>query len=306
MKRNLFLIFLFLFSAEIFTLSLFGQGVFIVQKKNVAVFEEVKNNFIQFSFVEQVPNLNTSVYYLDETANDATVLNSLAEKKPNIVFAIGSYSAKKVRETMPNVFIIASMIYYPEAEKIYPDEKTILIGSLGSGKDLVEQIKPFRKIKKLGLLHHSQIAESVNLFISELKSAGIEVTDYSFSSKDEIQAIFQEVKGKIQALLVLPDSITLNNDVIRYIVTECVASDILPLALNDKMVSSGFFFASYFSSESIGKTAAKVAKEVATTGKAPSDKIRFPQESETSLNKGTLNAFKLKIPSGIKIGVVYE
>jgi ABC-type uncharacterized transport system substrate-binding protein len=114
------------------------------------------------------------------------------------------------------------------------------------------------------------------------------------------------VKGQIQALLVLPDPVTLNSDVIRYIVTECISADILPLSLSDKMVSSGFFFASYFSNESIGKTAAKVVKEVAAAGKATSDKIRFPNDSESSLNKGTLNAFKLKIPSGIKIGVIYE
>ncbi|MFB3850537.1 MAG: ABC transporter substrate binding protein [Acidobacteriota bacterium] len=306
MKRNLFFIVLVLIFAQIFTLSLYGQGVFIVQKKDVASYEEVKNNFIQFSFVEQIPNLNTSPYYLDESAKDSEVLNSIAEKKPSIVFAIGSYAAKKVREAMPDVLIVAAMIYYPDAEKFSPNEKTVLIASLGSAKDLMEQIKKFRKIKKVGILHNSQISDSANLYISDLKSAGVEVADFSFTSKDEIQAIFQEVKGQIQALLVLPDSVTLNSDVIRYIVTECISADILPLSLSDRMVSSGFFFSSYFSTESIGKTAAKVVKEVASSGKVPSDKIRFPSDSESSMNKGTLNAFKLKIPSGIKIGVIYE
>jgi len=306
MNRNLFFVVLFLIFSVFLTVSIWGQGVYIVLKKNVESYETVKNNFIQFSFVEQISNLDTSPYYLDESANDSAVLKAIAEKNPKVIFAIGSYAAKKVRQTMPDVLIVAAMVYYPEVEKIYPDEKMVIIASLGSAKDLMEKIKAFRKVKKVGILHSSQISESANLYISELKSTGMEVIDYSFSNKDEIQAIFQEVKGNIQALLVLPDTTTLNSDVIRYIATECLSSGILPLALNDKMVSSGFFFASYFSAESIGKAGAQNVKEVTATGKAQSKEIRFPKDSETSLNRGMLNAFKLKIPSGLKIGVIYE
>lgn len=306
MKRNLFFSVLSFFLAHFLSASIFGQAVFIVQKKDVASYEEVKNNFIQFSFVEQIPNLNTSVYYLDESPNDSVVLKSLADKNPKLIFVIGSYAAKKVREAMPDVLIVATMIYYPEAEKFYPDDKTVIIASLGSTKELIDGLKSFKKVKKIGVLHSSQISESANIYISQLKSFGIEGVDYSFKSKDEIQAIFQEIKGSVEALLVLPDSTTVNSDVIRYIVTECISSNILPLSLYDSMVSSGFFLASFFSPESIGKTAAKVVKEVATSGKTPSEKIIFPQDSQFALNKGTMNAFKLKIPSGIKLGVVYE
>lgn len=306
MKRNLFFVVFVLILEQVFSLSLYGQGVFIVQKKNVPSYEEVKNNFIQFSFVEQIPNLDTSPYYLDESAKDSNVLNSIAKKKPSVVFAIGPYAAKKVREVMPDVLIVAAMVYYPDAEKFFPNEKNVLISSLGSAKDLMKQVKKFRKIKKIGIFHNSQISDSANLYTSDIRSLGIEVVDISFTSKDEIKAIFQDMKGQIQALLVLPDPVTLNSEVIRYIVTECISADILPLSLSDKMVSSGFFFASYFSTESIGQITAKVVKEITLTGKAPLDKICFPDRSDSSMNRATLNAFKLKVPSNIKIGVIYE
>lgn len=307
MKGNLFLCFFVAILCLIFFLfPTFGQGVYIVQKKNVSSYEEIKNNFIQFSFVEQIPNLNTTAYYLDESENDIAILKSIAEKNPTAIFTIGSYAAKKVREIMPNVTIIVAMVYYPESEKLDPNEKTIIISSLGSVKDLMEKVKDFRKIKKVGVMYNAQISESANVFISELKSIGFEVTNFSFSSKEEIQSVCQDLKNRIQALIVLPDQTTLNSDVIRYIVTECISADVLPLSLNDRMVSSGYLIASHFSNESIGKSAAIATKEVATTGKNSSNKTRIPETSETSLNKGTLKAFKLKISSNQKIGVIYE
>lgn len=307
MKGNLFLcFFVAILCLTFFLFPTFGQGVYIVQKKNIPSYEEIKNNFIQFSFVEQIPNLNTTAYYLDESENDITILKSIAEKKPTAIFTIGPYAAKKTREVMPDVPIVVAMVYYPETEKLYPNEKTVIISSLGSVKDLMENVKGFRKVKKVGVLYNSQISESANVFISQLKSEGFEVINYNFSSKEEIQAIFQEIKNQIQALIVFPDQTTLNNDVIRYTVTECISAGVLPLTLNDKMVSSGYLIASYFSNESIGKSAARATKEVVTTGKASLNKAIIPETSETSLNKVTLKAFKLQIPANRKMGVIYE
>lgn len=288
------------------SLSIFGQSVAIVLQKGTNAFEDLKNSFIQFSFVEQVKDLNTKPYYLENNEKDEIVLKELAQSKPSVVFTIGTFATKKVREFLPDVYIVAAMIYYPEIEKFHLDQKTYVIASLGSVKDLMNGVKNFRKIRRVGLLYSNKIAESGTNFSFELKSLNYEVSELTYSTKDELINLLNDIRGRFQSLIVLPESTTLDKDLIRFIVTQCVSNDILPLTFSEEAVSSGFLFSSRYSKEGIAKVGVKLVKSIVEGRELPKEKIVFPEESETALNKGTMNAFQIKIPQNMKIGVIYE
>lgn len=302
MKGRLYLFFLLFFVC----FRIFGDGVFIVTKMGVQSYEDVKNSFIQMSFVEQINNLESKPIYLDGSNKDKEIITKLSEKKPDAIFAIGPYATKMVREVIKSVLIVSAMVYYPEIDNIQNDPNTVIINSLGSGKDMIDNLKNFRKIKKVGILHSTSLNETASLISSEIEKEGVEVEDLPYSSKDDLQKIFEGLKGKIQSIIILPDPLTQSNDIIRFIVTNCLSLDILPVTFNDSMVSSGILFASYFSTDSIGETSAKTLKEIALTKSIPKNRFINPNKTTTSLNKGTLNAMKLKLPSNIKIGVIYE
>jgi ABC-type uncharacterized transport system substrate-binding protein len=282
-------------------------GVVIVTRKDIPAFDEVKNSFIQQSYVEQIAGLVSQAYYLDGTAQDSAVLKLIAEIKPDTVFAIGYYSAKKVRETLPGVPMVAAMIYYPEIDGMNLDPNMVIIKSLGSPKELMTQAKSFRKFKAVGLLHSSELASSSAASISdELKAQGVDILDFPVAKADEIASVFDGAKGKIQALVVLPDSISQNADSVRFIVTQSVAGDILPLSLNENIVSSGALFAVFYATDSIGRKGAQIVREIGSSRKIPADRLQAPSTTSSALNKGALQAFKLKVPSNLKIGVIYE
>jgi putative tryptophan/tyrosine transport system substrate-binding protein len=186
------------------------------------------------------------------------------------------------------------------------DPKTVLVSSLGSPKELMIQSRLFRKIKTVGLLHSSAISLSASSIAEDLKAQGVEVIDFPVAKQEDISAVFEGAQGKIQALVILPESLTQNPDVIRFMVTQSVSNNILPLSFSENMVSSGIFFAVFYPTDVIGKKGAQIVKEIVLSQKIPGLRLQTPESSSSALNRGGLQAFKLKIPTNMKIGVIYE
>lgn len=281
-------------------------GVVIVLRREAPSYDEVKNSFIQQSFVEQIPGLSTQPYFLDGGAGDAAVLKEITEKKPDAVFTIGYFASKKVREAMPDVPVVASMVYYPEIDGFISDPKTVIISSLGSPKVMMSQVKMFRKVKGVGLLYSSAISPAAPSIAAELKSQGVDVVDLPVAKAEEIPAAIDSVKGRVQALIVLPDPMTHSDNVVRLVVTQALSADIMPLSFGENMVSSGIFFSVYFPTDAVGKKGAQVIKEITQFQRVPAVRMQVPENTTTALNRGSLQALKLKIPSSMKIGVIYE
>jgi len=283
-----------------------ASGVVIVMRRDAPSFDEVKNSFIQQSFVEQIPGLSTQPYLITGGAGDAAVFKEISDKRPDAVFAIGHFAATKVREALPETPVIAAMVYYPELNGIVSDPRTAIVSSLGAPKEMISQVKIFRKIKSLGLLYSTSISPAAAVIAAEFKAQGVEVVDMPVGKQEEISLQLEGVKGRMQALVVLPDPITQNPDAIRFIVTQSIAADVLPLSFNEAMVSSGIFFSVYYPTDAIGRKSAQVLKETLQLQRIPAARIQVPETTATALNRGTLQALKLKIPSNMKIGVIYE
>lgn len=306
MRLYLFLIVVLAVLAAAVTFPAEAGGVVIVLRKEAPSYEEVKNSFIQQSFVEQIPGLSTQPYFLDGGAGDAASLKEISEKKPDAVFTIGNFATKKVRETLPDVPLVASMVYYPEVDAIVSDPKTVIISSLGSPKVMMAQVKMFRKVKNLGLLYSSAISPSAPPIVAELKSQGVDVVELPVGKAEEIAPAIESVKGRVQALIVLPDPMTHSDNVVRLVVTQSLSADIMPLSFGENMVSSGIFFSVYFPTDAVGKKGAQVVKELVQFQRVPAVRMQVPETTTTALNRGSLQALKLKIPSSMKIGVIYE
>ncbi len=66
------------------------------------------------------------------------------------------------------------------------------------------------------------------------------------------------------------------------------------------------FFSAYFPTDAIGRKSAQVVKELLQYQRVPAVRVQVPDASASALNRGCLQALKLKIPSNMKIGVIYE
>jgi len=284
-----------------------AAGVFIVSRAGVTAYNDAKAGFMQMAYSLPLPGFNPKTVELNGSAADEAALAALKVQSPALVYAVGSYAARKVRETLPETWVVYGMVYYPEVEGFTDDPKMVGIASLGPPKALANLLKALGgKTKGLVVIHSEAVQKAMPGLLSRLATDGFEATAKSVASAKDLQPAFDAVKEQAKAILLLPDPITSSPDAVRFIVSQCVAAKIPPVSLSEILVSDGALCASFYPASAIGNQAAKVSQAILASNKAPSDRVVPPLESETALNSGTANALKITLPKDLRIGVTYE
>jgi ABC-type uncharacterized transport system substrate-binding protein len=288
------------------TLQVWASGVFIVSRKGIDTYDDAKAGFIQMAYSLQLPEFNPKAVDLDGSAADDTAISALKAQSPSLVFAVGSYAVKKVRQALPDTWIVYAMVYYPEAEGFTNDAKMVGVASLGSTKALASMLKTLAKIKSLVVVHSQAIDSAMPDLLAQLKSDGLDAESKSVADPSGLKATFDAVKDQYRAVLILPDPITTNQDALRFMVSQCVAFGLAPVSLSESMVAGGAMCASFYPSDAVGNQAARLASDILSAGKVPNDRLVAPSESATALNKGTAQALRIDIPKKFRAEVTYE
>lgn len=283
-----------------------AAGVFIVSQKGVEPFNSAKAGFIQMAYGAQLPGFNAKSVDLDGTAADDTALSALAAQNPALVFALGSNAAKRVRRSMPDVWIVYGMVYYPEAEGISQDAKMVGVSSLGPTKALAAAVKAFTRAKSLTVLHAQAESAAVPALVDRLRADGFDAQSRAVSAPGDLPAAFDAVKDQCKILLLLPDGITANADSMRFLISQCVQAGIIPVSLTEPLAASGTLLASFVSPEAVGSQAARVAAEILKTGQPPADRVVTTTDSGVALNKSTAQALKAQVPKNFRVEITYE
>ncbi len=283
-----------------------AAGVFIVSRGGVEAYDEAKAGFLQMAYSLNLPSLNPRSVDLTGGDGDRALLEGLKAQNPQLVFAVGSYAARKVREALPDVWIVYTMVYYPEAEGLLKDPKMVGVGCLGPTKSLAALAKAFGlKGKSLVVLHGQAVAPAVPALIARLNDDGFEAEGRSVPDAGALAGILAEVKDRAKMILLLPDPLTANEDALRFIISTCIENRVAPLALSEGLVASGALCAAFVPPEAAGNEAARVAQGILGGAAFPSDKPVQPGAAAAA-NKKTAEALRLKVPANQRIEVVYE
>lgn len=284
-----------------------ASGVFIVSRAGVTAYNDAKAGFIQMAYSLQLPGFNPKVIDLAGTAADEAALAGLKAQNPSLVYAIGAYAARKVREAVPEAWVVYGMVYYPEAEGFTDDPRMVGIVSLGPPKALATMVKALGgKGKGIVILHSESISKAIPTIISRLNSEGFEAQARSMGSAGDMEAAFNSVKDQFRVILLLPDPITSNQDALRFLISQCAAAKILPVSLTEGLVAEGVLCASFYPADAVGNQAARVAQSVLASSKAPAERLIVPLEFKTALNKGTASALGVTVPKTLNVELTYE
>lgn len=284
-----------------------AAGVFIVSRGGVEAYDEAKAGFLQMAYSLSLPSLNPRSVDLKGGDGDRPLLEGLKAQNPQLVFAVGAYAARKVREALPDVWIVYTMVYYPEVEGLLKDPKMVGVSCLGPPKNLALLAKAFGlKGKSLVVLHDPTVAPAVTTLVARLNDEGFQAEGRSVSDPGALAGVLADIKERARMVLLLPGPLTASADALRFIVSTCIENRIAPLALSEPLVASGALFAAFISPEAAGNEAARVAQGLLGGASFPSDKPVQAAAVSTAANKKTAEALKVKIPPSQRIEVVYE
>jgi len=280
-------------------------GVFLVSRQGVEAYDQAKNGFFQIWYTTEMAGTVPESVALDGSDADAALLGNLKGAAPDLVFTVGSYATKKVREALPGVWIVYAMVYYPEAEGFQSDPKMVGVDSLGSARELARVLKTFKRDRSVAVLHSEAIAASIPKILEEISARGISAIAYSVRGLDDLQRVLGAIQTQPDAILILPDPVTANPDALRFILSKCLSWGVLPVTYSDALVGNGALCGTFYPPASVGNEAARVARAL-LTGEAPAQKTVVPKESSISCNNATARGLRLEIPPKLGPEILYE
>ena len=147
-------------------------------------------------------------------------------------------------------------------------------------------------IKTIGLIYNTSEANSESQ-VQEVESIapelGLAVEKVGVNNINDIPQGIQTLLSKVDAVYLISDNMVA--DSIEVVAEALLEKNMISIASEESMVSGGALITNGLSYYDLGRTTAKMAKEILVDGKEPKDlPVRFAEEKITKVNKKTLEA----------------
>ena len=242
-----------------------------------------------------------------EQANCVTIANTLANKKPDLILAIGTPAAQAVAKVITDTPILITAITDPaDAKLVASNEKPGGNVSGTSDKTPVkEQLQMLKtlvpELETVGFLYSSSETNS-KLQIEWAKAAcdelGLKYKDFTASNSNEVQQVTQSMVGKVQGVYIPTDNLMASNMKNVTAVTSANKLPVVPGAIG--MVTDGGTCTVGLNYEKLGyqtgQMAIKVLKGEAKVGDMP---IEYQDQLDVYYNSEAAAKMGMVLPDSI-------
>ena len=242
-----------------------------------------------------------------EQANCVTIANTLANKKPDLILAIGTPAAQAVAKVITDTPILITAITDPaDAKLVASNEKP---GGNVSGtsdktpvKEQLEMLKTLApNLETVGFLYSSSETNS-KLQIEWAKAAcdelGLKYKEFTASNSNEVQQVTQSMVGKVQGVYIPTDNLMATNMKNVTAVTSANKLPVVPGAIG--MVTDGGTCTVGLNYDKLGyqtgQMAVKVLKGEAKVGDMP---IEYQDQLDVFYNSEAAAKMGMVLPDSI-------
>lgn len=303
-KIKLFIFSLFiLISCFSLSLKTIASDVAVVVNSNFAELKKVADQAMFLLKSDLGIFKNASLFELSGGFEDSKTLMKLRNYDPKIVFAIGTYSTKMARKTLPDTPIIYTFVRYPEVEGFSQDPKMVGILTSGTEYSLVKLISSFvekgrtdfASVKNIAVIYSECLEVSIKPVIEKLEQLGLNPTPFPLSEAPLLELIIQDISTQYQSLLLFPDKTTQNDYSLRFILTRCMEKRVLTFALDYSLVERGVFAGVFAKPEESISLAVTAIKNFFITGKLPDKNLLPPLRSYSVVNKAASKYMEINL-----------
>ena len=213
-------------------------------------------------------------------SGEQSACETIAEKFSNddldLCYAIATPAAQSVLAHLENVPIVASAVTDPEASGLCNTNKNPG-GNLTAASDLTPVDAQFDLLvelipdaKNVGILFCSAEANSKiqsNMALESAKKRGLNATEYTVVSSNDIQTVVESMIGKVDVIYVPTDNvISAGFDTVA---TLCLDNKIPTIVGEEAMVDKGGYATYGINYYSLGKLAGSLAERILVNGENP-------------------------------------
>lgn len=279
----------------------YAADAVILMSSGAALFFEAEEG------IRSVLRVNMPTYIMDTARDpeDKKLIRKLRDENMDLLLVVGSPAmqvALKEFRQVPLVFCFVldySGIVSPLNEKgeVELSGVTMNISPDAQLKTLLE-INP--QVKRLGIVYDRQKSSEMLERVREAaKRLDIRIVDKGIDSNEQAVNAISEMKGEIDAYLMLPDSTVLTPETVKYLLLFSFKNQISLVGLSEKYVKQGALLSLSFDSKEMGKQAGELANDRLDKIKGSKARIVDPRTLRLSINKNTAEQLKIVIPDNV-------
>ncbi|MDO5755722.1 MAG: ABC transporter substrate-binding protein [Tissierellia bacterium] len=233
-----------------------------------------------------------------ETSAAGTIAEKLVGDKVDLILAIATPAAQATQRVTTDIPVLFTAVTDAVEAGIVEsnDSPNGNITGTSDKADIKSQLEMFHQIdasiKTIGLIYNTSEANSETQ-VQEVESIapelGLAVEKVGVNNINDISQGIQTLVSKVDAVYLVSDNMVA--DSIEVVAEALLEKNMISIASEESMVSGGALITNGLSYYDLGRTTAKMAKEILVDKKEPKDlPVRFAEEKITKVNKKTLEA----------------
>ncbi len=264
----------------------------VVKSVNIKPYDEAQKGF------KSVCKANIREFVVSKL-NGSEVPKEIRRIKPNLILAIGIDALSRIKK-IKDIPIIYAMVSDPRS--ILSGEKNITGVSMNipAEKQLSALLKVSPDIRGIGLVYDP--GKTVHL-LKEARAAatafGITLVQKAVHSPKEVPSAINDMKGKIDAFWLLPDTTVVTPESIEYLLLFSFENGIATLAFSDKYVEIGSLMALNIDAMDIGRQAGEMANRILDGANVSNIPMSSPRKAVLSLNLKTAKRLGISVDDEI-------
>lgn len=244
------------------------------------------------------------VDYDEENGRNAAVL--VSNENLHLVFTLGSDALNLVKDNVTeSTPVIFTFVLNPETVMKNNEGKVPLnVTGISMNIPPLEQFKTLLeaapKTKRIGAIYDtSKTGAIINEAKKAAKKLGITLVLTEIKHKSEAINAITEMKGKIDAFWMAPDTTAITQESTEYMLLFSLRNNIPLIGISPKYVKNGALMAYTFDSEDVGRQAGELAQQILEGKSVKGFTTYNPRKLSLTLNLKVANKLGLKIPQSL-------
>jgi len=247
---------------------------------------------------ENKAEVQISEYNLEDENITDSLSNKIREKKPNLVFTIGSDAISFAQENIKDIPVVFSMVIAPITTTTGTNITGVTL-NIPPEVTLKTMGRILPKAKKIGLIYSVETESMVKEISQVCEEIKLQLISKKINSEKDMPAVLKDMSERIDCFLIHPDSTIYSPQSTQYLLKTGLTKGFPVIGLSLSYVKAGALFSLDCDCEDIGRQSAEIALRILQGEKTDTISPLVPRKAKLCLNLVVAEILGIEIPREI-------
>jgi putative ABC transport system substrate-binding protein len=225
--------------------------------------------------------------------DDSGIINKIRSADPKLVIVIGQGALSVIKEVI-DIPVVYAMVSNPDALLSSKNNTTGVSMNVSVEQQLDALLRIVPDVKRIGIVYDPR--KTLHLFEEARKAAmfsGVTLVSRETGNPKEVPSIIKDMKGKIDAFWMLPDTTVFSSESVKYLHLFSMENRVPVLTFSKKYVKMGSLISLDVNAVDVGRQAGEIANQIIDGRNIRNIKLSSPRKAVLTTNLWVADWFKI-------------